>query len=328
MSPLPPFTVLRPASLAEACAVLADDPDATAYAGGTELVVAMKLGLAAHSVLVDLKSLAELSGIALDGPTLRIGAATTHREVVASPAAAAGCPLLVEALRDVANPRVRAVGTIGGNLAFGEPHSDPATALVAADARVRCHAPGGVVRSVAAADFLVGPFETCLEPGELISAVEVPRHDRARSATGYRRLVLTERAAAIAAVRLDIEGGGVEGGGVEGGRIVDARVVVGAATPRPTRVTAAERLLVGRAAALDDAVRAEAGRLAADTSGVDARDAEAAEDYLRHLVSVLVEDALGDAAADALRLRPRPSAAAPAARRPPPARRRWPWRRP
>jgi aerobic carbon-monoxide dehydrogenase medium subunit len=323
MSPLPPFTVLRPASLAEACAVLADDPDAAAYAGGTELVVAMKLGLAAHSVLVDLKSLAELSGIALDGPTLRIGAATTHREIVGSPAAAAGCPLLVEALRDVANPRVRAVGTIGGNLAFGEPHSDPATALVAADARVRCHAPGGAVRSVAAADFLAGPFETCLEPGELISAVEVPRHDRSRSATGYRRFVLTERAAAIAAVRLD-----VEGDGVGGGRIVDARVVVGAATPRPTRVTAAERLLVGRAAALDDAVRAEAGRLAADTSGVDARDAEAAEDYLRHLVSVLVEDALGDAAADAVRLRPRPSAAAPAARRPPPARRRWPWRRP
>jgi aerobic carbon-monoxide dehydrogenase medium subunit len=282
---LPPFTIVRPASLTEACATLAGDPDATAYAGGTELIIAMKLGLADYAVLVDLKPLPELAEITLGDGRLRIGATATHRRITHSPEVATAFPALGAALRHIANPRVRNTGTIGGNLAFGEPHSDPATLLVAADAEISCHGADGRSRRVAAADFLQGPFQTCLSPGELITSIDVPRPHPNRSAIGFRRFVLTERAVALAAVRLD----------TSGDVIVDARVVVGAATPRPVRANAAEQLLIGSPATLDQVSARTVGQAAAEASDIDARDAEADADYLRHLVAVLVEDAVGDA---------------------------------
>lgn len=282
---LPPFIVVRPATLTEACSTLGDDPDATAYAGGTELIVAMKLGLADYATLVDLKPLPELAEITLGPGWLRIGATATHRRIAHSPEATHAFPTLGAALRRIANPRVRNTGTIGGNLAFGEPHSDPATLLVAADAEISCHGADGSSRRVAAADFLEGPFQTCLSQGELITSIDVPRLDPNLSAIGFRRFVFTERAVALAAVRLD----------TSGDVVVDARVVVGAATPRPVRASVAERLLIGSPATLDQVGARTVGQAAAAASDIDARDAEADGDYLRHLVAVLVEDAVLDA---------------------------------
>jgi carbon-monoxide dehydrogenase medium subunit len=124
---IPRFALARPASLPEAfAAYAATDGDGAFIAGGTELLQVMKMGFAQLGTLIDLKGLPELRGIELepDG-RLRIGAATTHREIERSEIVALALPGLVELERGVANVRVRSTGTLGGNLAFAQPHSQP-----------------------------------------------------------------------------------------------------------------------------------------------------------------------------------------------------------
>src|SRR5260370_19666876 len=129
---LPPFSVHRPRSVREASRLLADlGDDAAAYCGGTELLLAMKLGLASYEHLVDLKRVLGLRGIAA-GPdgALRIGAATTHHEIETSAALRARYPELAAMISRVANVPERSVGTLGGNRCFADPHSDPAPFLM------------------------------------------------------------------------------------------------------------------------------------------------------------------------------------------------------
>src|SRR4029077_1999458 len=108
--------------------------DAVVYCGGTELLLVLKLGLAAYPNLLDLKGIPELRVFEERDGTLRIGAAVTHRELESSPLVHRLVPALAEMERRVANVRVRSVGTLGGNLCFSDPHSDPATLLLALDA--------------------------------------------------------------------------------------------------------------------------------------------------------------------------------------------------
>ena len=136
---VPRFSLVRPARLPDALAAFAAaDGDAAYYAGGTELLQVMKMGFAQFGTLIDLKGLAELRGIEErpDG-SLRIGAGVTHREIERSPVVGQRLPGLARLEQHVANVRVRNAGTIGGNLAFAEPHSDPATFLLACDATRR-----------------------------------------------------------------------------------------------------------------------------------------------------------------------------------------------
>src|SRR5258708_18796021 len=171
---LPPFSIHRPRSVQEASRLLAELGDeAAAYCGGTELLLAMKLGLADYAHLVDLKRVAALRGVTRNGTSLRIGAATTHDELEFSPQVRASCPAFAAMSSEVANIRVRAVGTLGGNLCFADPHSDPATFLIAAGASMLCQIADDT-RRVPAAEFVTGPYQTVLEPGELLVAVELP----------------------------------------------------------------------------------------------------------------------------------------------------------
>ena len=129
---LPPFTVHRPGSVEQASRLLADlGDDAAAYCGGTELLLAMKLGLAGYEHLVDLKRVYGLRGIGTDGGAVRIGAATTHHEIETSATLRARYPEMRAMISRVANLRVRSVGTLGGNLCFADPHSDPADGFTA-----------------------------------------------------------------------------------------------------------------------------------------------------------------------------------------------------
>src|SRR5215471_18457799 len=171
---LPPFSVHRPESVQEASRLLAELGDeAAAYCGGTELLLAMKLGLAEYAHLVDLKRVAALRGVTGNGASLRIGASTTHHELESSPEVRAWCPAFAAMASEVANIRVRSVGTVGGNLCFADPHSDPATFLIAAGAAMACQK-GDDSRLVPAGEFVTGPYQTLLEPGELLVAVELP----------------------------------------------------------------------------------------------------------------------------------------------------------
>ena len=290
---IPSFALARPTTLAEALASFEGAAgDAAWYAGGTELLQVMKMGLARFGTLIDLKGLAELRGIdvAAEG-ALEIGAGVTHREIERSEVVRRELPGLAELEAHVANVRVRNQGTIGGNLCFAEPHSDPAAFLVACDARLRLEGPDGS-RELPLAEFLVSPFMTAREPGEIAVALVVPG-GLPGEGRAYQKAKFRERPAVSVAVRLRIADGAV----------AEATVVVGSMTDVPTRVPEAEAALVGapaRADALGDALGAGAAAMA----GVDAEaDLDGSPDYKRHLAGVLLgraaQAALREAGADA-----------------------------
>jgi aerobic carbon-monoxide dehydrogenase medium subunit len=275
---IPRFAFTRPSTLEDAFgAFAAADGDGAFIAGGTELLQVMKMGFAQFGTLVDLKGLPELRGIQATADGLRIGAATTHREIERSPVVQEAFPGLVELERGVANVRVRSTGTIGGNLAFAEPHSDPATLLLAADARVELAGPRGT-RTLSIADFLLGPLSTARDADEILTAVLVPPA-AAGEGRAYGKLAFFERPAASVAVRLT----------VRDGVVVSATVAVGSISEVPEIVAAAGSALVG-VAAEPDALGAALDAAAAAFDGVDAvADLNGEADYKRHLAGVLLE---------------------------------------
>ena len=185
---LPPFELARPDTVAGAIALL--DDDHLGYWGGTELLLAMSMGLLAPAGLVDLKQLDELRGIDVEADTVVIGAGVTHDELATAPLIAANLPLLADAESRVGNARVRAQGTIGGNLCFAEPRSDVATVLLALDAAVALESRSGR-RTLPIADFVLGPYWTAREPDELLVSVTIPLPGPARAV--YLKFQVTER---------------------------------------------------------------------------------------------------------------------------------------
>ncbi len=191
---LPPFSLARPASLAAALDLLGDE--AVPYCGGTELLLAMRAGLLRPATLVDLKAVPELSGISVQDGQLLIGATTTHAQLVRHPLVAEHAPFLADVERRVGNPRVRAQGSIGGNLCFGDPRSDLLTALIALRGRLVLRGREGT-REVAAEDFLYGPYATALEEGELLVHAVLPLPVPAAL---YLKYQITERPTVTVAV--------------------------------------------------------------------------------------------------------------------------------
>ncbi len=286
---IPRFAFARPTTLADAFAAFAAaDGDAAFIAGGTELLQVMKMGFAQFGTLVDLKGLPELRGLEATADGLRIGAATTHREIERSPIVRDAFPGLAELERGVANVRVRSTGTIGGNLAFAEPHSDPATLLLACGARVELAGPAGT-RTLSIAEFLLGPLSTARDPDEILTAILIPAAAPGEG-RAYGKLAFFERPAASVAVRLT----------VRDGAIAAATVAVGSISEVPELVPDAAAALVGVAAdpepvgaALDAAVGA--------FGAIDAvEDLNGEADYKRHLAGVLLGSTGRAALAEAL----------------------------
>jgi aerobic carbon-monoxide dehydrogenase medium subunit len=304
---LPPFTLHRPGSIGQASRLLADLGDeGAAYCGGTELLLAMKLGLASYEHLVDLKRVDGLRGIApvtsaggAAGGGVRIGAAATHREIETSPVLRARYPELCAMISQVANVRVRSVGTLGGNLCFADPHSDPASFLIAAGATMAVQH-GETTRRIPAAAFWTGLYETALAPGELLTAVELPpRPDRA--ALSHLRMKLTERPAVTVTAMLSLAAGKVAGLAVTGHfaagpRVAEARLTVGSVGSVPFAADTA--ILVG-ATSGDFETRAAQCAEQAAAGCAPLPDGEASVEYLRHLVFVHARQALRDAFASA-----------------------------
>ncbi len=192
---LPPFMLARPDTLPAVFDML--DDGAVPYCGGTELLLAMRAGLLSPEILVDLKAVPELSGIRVRGDRLLIGAASTHAQLVRHPLVAAHAPFLADVERRVGNPRVRAQGSVGGNLCFGEPRSDLLTALIGLRAALIV-ASRRDTREIAAERFLQGPYETACAPGEILVSVAVPLPVPAVGV--YRKYQITERPTAAVAV--------------------------------------------------------------------------------------------------------------------------------
>ena len=277
---LPPFELHRSRSIDEARDLLNRyGEDAAVICGGTELLLLMKLGFSSYGHLVDVKGIEELGGIRTENGALVIGSTVTHREIETSPLVLERLPAFAAMERGVANIRVRNVGTLGGNLCFSDPHSDPATLLLALDAEVE-HGAGLVPLS----EFLVGPYETGLEHDQILRSVRIPIPP---SGTGiaHRKLSFHERPAATVACAVRVAEGAV----------VEARIAVGSVGARPVRARAAEARLAGTQTG-DTVALLEAAVLAAGASEA-VEDANGSAEYKTELVRVLVERCFGDAIA-------------------------------
>ncbi|MGE5853571.1 MAG: FAD binding domain-containing protein, partial [Deltaproteobacteria bacterium] len=170
---LQPFRVLTPANVEEASAELVRLGErATIYAGGAELILLLRYGMVHAEYLINIKGIDGLSEIGWDGRTVQIGATVTHRRLETDSLIRERLPLLADAESRIANIRVRNQGTLGGNLCFNDPHSDPGTALLVHEAEVILARKDGL-RQIPLSDFLSGMYATALEPGELLQKVFV-----------------------------------------------------------------------------------------------------------------------------------------------------------
>lgn len=284
----------EPRSVGEASElVVSYGSDAALYAGGTELLLLLKLGVLRVPHLIDLKTIPDLDEVLVDEEEglLRLGALVTHRRILKSANVRETFSLLAEVAGRVGNPRVRAAGTLGGNLCFAEPHSDPATLLLAADASLLLQSARGQ-REVPLQSFFLGLLETVRQPEEVLTEIRVPLPS-AYAGGGYERFPAHNRRAATLAALLD----------VQGGIITRARLAAGGIGLKPVRLTRAEGALVGVPASGE--AFAEAGSLAA--SEIDPlEDPEGSEAYKRNIVRTLTYRALhkanrraGERAADA-----------------------------
>ena len=275
---LPPFDLHRANSVEEARELLLRyGDDAGVICGGTELLLLLKLGFAAYGHLVDIKGIAALGGIRAENGALVVGATTTHREIERSPLVLERLPALAAMAQGVANIRVRSIGTLGGNLCFSDPHSDPATFLLALGAEVEYDA-----KRAPFAEFLVGPYQTALEHGQLLRAVRIPVPP-ARTKIVHKRLALHERPAATVTCAVRVADGHVD----------VARIAVGSVGPRALRVVEAERRITG-APVDDEAALRTAAELAAEASNA-VEDANGSAEYKANLARVLVERCLREA---------------------------------
>ena len=283
---LKPFGLCEPTSVAEASELLARHGErARVYAGGTELILAMKEGLLHYDVLVNVKTVPGLAGVrpGRDG-ALEIGAATSHRRIEGDAAVRERFPAIARMEGDVANVRVREVGTLGGNLCFAEPHSDPATLLQVFDASARIERKGGA-RTIPLEQLFVGPFETCLEGDELLTSVMVPPLPP-RSAAAYLKFGYLERPSVGVGVAVTLDGR----------RVAGARIAVGCVGPVPRRMREAEAVLAGASLADSAAALAEAGRIAGRAADA-VSDLHGSAEYKTHLVGVLLRRAFEQAVA-------------------------------
>ena len=204
------FAYHRPASVKEAIGLLADHgDDARPLAGGHSLIPMMKLRLASPGHLVDLAGIADLKGIRVDGGDVVIGAMTTQHDLIGSGLLDTKVPLLSETSLLIADPQVRYMGTLGGNVANGDPGNDMPAVMMCLGASYEVTGKSGG-RRIAARDFYQGAYFTALEPGEILTAVRIPAPP-AGHGYAYEKLKrkVGDYATAAAAVILTMSGGKV-----------------------------------------------------------------------------------------------------------------------
>ncbi|HMF49991.1 MAG TPA: xanthine dehydrogenase family protein subunit M, partial [Candidatus Saccharimonadales bacterium] len=233
------FDYLEPTTVAEACALLQrHGGDAKVFAGGAHMTILMKQGLYQPKALVNIKKIAELKGISYDVKDgLMIGALVTHRELETSTLVKENFPVLCEAEREVANIRVRNMGTVGGNLASGESLTDLSQIFIALDGKVKIAGPDRQ-RAIPVADLFVDFYTTSLAEDEILTQVVIPPLPP-RSGIEYIRFSsssVVDKPSVGVAVRLTLD--------EETIRV--ARIVLGCVGPTPVRASKAEVLITGK----------------------------------------------------------------------------------
>jgi carbon-monoxide dehydrogenase medium subunit len=284
MMPLRRFTIHQPNTVAEAAEMLIEfGENGRAYAGGTELLLAMKHDLLRYEHLIDIKTIPGLNKIDAKNGALMIGGGATHRSIENSSMVKEKCPVLATMEAHVGNVRVRASGTLGGNLCFAEPHSDAATLLMALGAAVQVQGKGAA-RSLTIDKLITGAYETSLAPGELMLGVEVPLLAKSQRAA-YLKFQLKERPTLGMALVLDVDGDQIRKG----------TAVVGSVSEVPTRSDKADALLTGARNRVEKQLPDAAEALAEAADPVD--DLEGSAEYKRHLIGVFLKRAFAQALA-------------------------------
>ena len=202
-----PFAYHRPRSLDETLGLLAQlGEDARVVAGGHSLIPMMKLRLARPEHLVDLQDLEQLRGIRTEPDAVIIGAMTTQHELIGSELLAARCPIIRETALQIADPQVRYCGTLGGNVANGDPGNDMPAVMIALDARYRLRRRNGE-REVAAREFYRGVYSTALQSDEILVSISIPTPAEAQGyAYEKQKRKVGDYATAAAAVMLKMSG--------------------------------------------------------------------------------------------------------------------------
>ena len=278
MMPLRRFTIDQPKTIAEASQMLGEFGEkGRLYAGGTELLLAMKHDLLRYEHLVDVKTIPDLNKIELKNGSLMIGSTVTHRAIERSPVVKENLPVLAQMENNVANVRVRASGTLGGNLCFAEPHSDPATLLLALGATAHVQGKAGW-KTVEIGTLITGAYETSLASDELLVCVEIPIPAKSQRAA-YLKFQLKERPTLGLALVLDVDRDNIKA----------ATAVVGSVSAVPTQSDKANSLLLGSKAKVEKQLPDAAEALAQAADPVD--DLEGSADYKRHLIEVFLKRA-------------------------------------
>ncbi len=281
------FEYHRPANLGEAIALLGSlDSDARLLAGGHSLIPMMKLRLAQPTHLIDLAAVAELKGVRVDGGEVVIGAMTTQHDVIGSELLATHLPILREAAALIADPQVRYMGTIGGNVANGDPGNDMPALMMALNASYVLRSASGE-RRIAARDYYLGVYETAATPGEILAAIRVPVPPKGHG-YAYEKLKrkVGDYATAAAAVVLT----------VAGGRIATSAIGLTNVADRPLLAKDAAAVVIG--AALDKAsvAKSVAG---AEAIASPAEDGRGSVQYRTKMAGVMTARALAHAFARA-----------------------------
>src|SRR5215213_10269305 len=256
-------------------------PEARLLAGGHSLIPMMKLRLAFPEVLIDIHELdGELRYVREDEGTLRVGALARHRDLLESPVVRERYTLLADAEKFIADPLVRNMGTVGGSFAHADPSEDLPAAFVALGAEVVVRGPNGE-RTIAVEDLAEGPFETAIEPGEILTQARVPRPPHGSSYLKVERRA-GDYASAALGVALWMDGEGIE----------DVRIGMCSVGSTPLRARGAEEVLKGQEPD-EELYRRAAERAAEECDPPD--DSRGTPEYKRDLVRVLLVRALGQA---------------------------------
>lgn len=280
------FDYLEPTTVAEACALLKQHGgEAKVFAGGAHLTILLKQGLLQPKTLVNIKKIPELKGINYDAKEgLRIGALVTHRELETSALVKEKFPMLSEAEREVANIRVRNMGTVGGNLASGEPLTDLSQIFISLDGKAKIAGPTGE-RTIPVEELFLDFYTTSLAMDEMLTQVVLPPLPP-RSGIEYIRFSsssVVDKPCAGVAVRLTLN---------SDESIHAARVVLGCVGATPVRARKAEELLTGKR--LTPELADEAGSIAAQECSPTS-DLRGSEQYKRAIVRTLVKRAAAGA---------------------------------
>ena len=282
-----PFGYHRPATVADAVKLLSTlGDDARPLASGHSLVPMMKLRLATPEHLVDLHGIDGLKGVRREGDKVVIGAMTTQHELLASGEIAKSIPILHETALLIADPQVRYRGTVGGNVANGDPGNDMPALMLTLGAIYHLEGPDGS-REVAAADYYQGAYFTAIEPGELLTSISVPM-PAAGHGYAYEKLKrkIGDYATAAAAVVLTMAGGKV------------ASCAIGLTNLHETPLLAVDAAKAVIGTSLDAATLKKAAAAAAAIMS-PAADARGPVEYRKHVGGIMVTRALQRAASRA-----------------------------